>query len=474
MKPRHGLAACPLPAARLPALFQCAALLLTALWFSSGAFAAQALQSAVTVFRNVNLIPMDRPQQHVLTGQTVVVRGERIATIGPAAQVSIPDGARVIDGAGRYLLPGLAEMHAHVPGGADPRYQEEVLFLYVANGVTTVRGMLGEPSHLALRERIRRHEVLGPRLITSGPSLNAQSATSPEVAARLVREQAAAGYDFIKLHPGPSRATYDAAVAAAAQAGIPIAGHVPAEVGLLRALEARQATIDHLDGYIEALAPDAGRAGGFFGLDLADAADATGIPALVAATIANEVWNVPTQTLIEHWPAPSPGVAQLLARPEMAFVSPQQRAQWAEAKRGLLEAPGYDAARAHTLIALRRQLIKALHDAGAGLLLGSDAPQVFNVPGFSLHREFIAMLDTGLTPYQVLRMGTANPAIFFGEAAGFGTLREGLAADLLLLEGNPLDAPELLARPLGVMLRGEWLDRELLDRRLGEIAARYR
>jgi hypothetical protein len=249
---------------------------------------------------------------------------------------------------------------------------------------------------------------------------------------------------------------------------------VPAGVGLARALEARQATIDHLDGYVEALVPGEARAGGFFGMDLADAADRGRIRELVAATIANEVWNVPTQTLIEHWPAPAPGVAQLLARPEMAFVSPQQREQWAQSKRSMLEAPGYSAERANALIALRRQLIKALHDAGAGLLLGSDAPQVFNVPGFSLHREFVAMLNTGLTPYQVLRMGTANPAIFFDATAEFGTIREGLAADLLLLEGNPLAAPEALARPLGVMLRGEWLDRELLDRRLGEIAARYR
>lgn len=430
---------------------------------------------AVTVFRNVAVLPMDSPTPRTLLNRTVIVRGERIATIGAVESTPVPAGARVIDGTGRVLIPGLAEMHAHVPGAADARHLEEVLFLYVANGVTTARGMLGEPSHLPLRDRLRRHEVLGPRLITSGPSLNNQTATSPEAAARLVREQAAAGYDFIKVHPGPSRAAYDAAVEAARAAGIRLAGHVPAGVGLQRALEAEQATIDHLDGYVEALAPaDRRSEAGFFGLGLADAADRARIPALVSQTVRQRVWNVPTQTLIEHWPAPEPGVEAMLARPEMAFVSPQQRRQWADAKRQQLAAPGYSPERARTLIQIRRELIKALHDGGAGLLLGSDAPQVFNVPGFSLHREFAAMIAAGLTPYEALRMGTANPAIFFEAEDDFGTVREGRAADLLLLAGNPLEAPELLARPEGVMVRGRWLDRALLDTRLGEIAARHR
>src|SRR5690606_31230282 len=147
---------------------------------------------------------------------------------------------------------------------------------------------------------------------------------------------------------------------------------------------------------------------------------------------------------IEHWPAPEPGVEALLARPEMAFVSPQQRAQWANAKRQQLGAAGYSPERARALVALRRQLVKALHDGGAGLLLGSDAPQVFNVPGFSLHREIAAMIAAGLTPYDVLRTGTANPAMFFNAEQQFGTVREGLAADLLLLAANPLVSPEIL------------------------------
>jgi imidazolonepropionase-like amidohydrolase len=178
--------------------------------------------------------------------------------------------------------------------------------------------------------------------------------------------------------------------------------------------------------------------------------------------------------LIEHWPAPSPTLDELLARPEMAYVPPQMRAQWANAKRQMLAAPGYNGQRVVELVQLRRELVKALHAAGAGLLLGSDAPQVFNVPGFSLHRELTAIVAAGLTPYEALRTGTANAAVFFGAESEFGTIGEGRAADLLLVAGNPLTDLDVLARPDGVMVRGRWLDRAEIDRRLADIAARYR
>src|SRR5690606_32674973 len=179
------------------------------------------------------------------------------------------------------------------------RYLEEVLFLYVANGVTTVRGMLGEPGHLELREQLARNEVLGPRLYTSGPSLNDRSVSSPDDARRIVLEQAEAGYDFVKLHPGLTREEFDAAVEAAREAGIALAGHVSEDVGLVRALEAQQATIDHLDGYAQYLVPEEERRGaqpGFFGLGLGDRIDGGRIPQAVEATVAAGVYNVPTLT----------------------------------------------------------------------------------------------------------------------------------------------------------------------------------
>lgn len=431
---------------------------------------AAASGQGLLVVENVNVVPMD--SERVLEGQSVVVRDGRIERIAVTGEVTTPDGAEVIDGSGLYLMPGLAEMHAHVPD--DPAAVEEVLFLYVANGVTTARGMLGVPDHLELRQRLERHEVLGPRLYTSGPSLSGNSVDGPASARRLVMQQAQAGYDFVKLHPGLSRPAFDAAVETADDAGIDLAGHVSADVGLMGALDAGQATIDHLDGYVEYLAGAAAGESGFFGLGVAARTDLARIPEAVQATVEAGVYNVPTQTLLLHWAAPSPTVDELLAREEMAYVSEATRRQWAQSKRQLTGGADYDAAAAAALIEMRRTLVKALHDAGAGLLLGSDAPQVFNVPGFSIHHELTEIVAAGLTPYEALRTGTVAPAEFLAAEAQFGRIVPGLEADFILVEGNPLERVEVLRRPAGVMVRGRWLDRAALDAGLDRIAGRYR
>jgi imidazolonepropionase-like amidohydrolase len=441
---------------------------------AAGEVAAQLESAPPIAFRDVTVVPMDA--ERVLPAQTVIVRGERIDMIGPAASTAIPAGATVIEGQGRYLMPGLAEMHAHVPGTADPAYLDEVLFLYVANGITLARGMLGQPAHLAVREQLAAHERLGPRLITSGPSLSGQSAPTPADARRMVLEQAQAGYDFIKLHPGLTRAVFDAAVEAGREADMTLAGHVSEAVGVARALEAGQVTIDHLDGYVEYLVPTDGGdvpSGGFFGLALADRADTSRIPAAAQATLRAGVWNVPTQSLIEHWLLPEPSAESLAARPEMAYVSPAQRQQWVQSKQQMVNSPAWSAQNAERLVEVRRQLSRALRDAGAGLLLGSDAPQVFNVPGFSIHHELAMMVAAGLTPYEALRSGTINPAVFFGAEDEYGRVAAGLVADLLLVDDNPLDGLATVARPAGVMVRGRWLDRAELDDGLAAIAARH-
>jgi len=425
-------------------------------------------------FVGVNLIPMDR--ERVLENVTVLVDDGRVRAIAPAGYIELPPDAAIVEAPGHFLMPGLAEMHAHVPGrrGGD-QWQEDVLLLYVANGVTTARGMLGEPDHLELRAKIARHEVLGPRLFTSGPSLNGNSVDGPDEARRLVREQAAAGYDFLKLHPGLTRAEFDAIAATADESGIAFAGHVSTDVGLDRALAASQASIDHLDGYLDALVPESATmpaSRGFFGAALIDLVDAREIDAIARATQAAGVWVVPTETLMENIVLPTPPET-LAARPGMRYVPPATLARWVETKRKVLADPDYDPAAAKRFIALRKSLIRALNDAGAGILLGSDAPQVFNVPGFAIHYELEAMVAAGLTPYEALRTGTANPAYFFGLTERFGEIAIGRDADLILVENNPLEDVGALRRPLGVMVRGRWLPRSELNTRLEEVAARY-
>lgn len=423
-----------------------------------------------TAFVNVNVIPMT--SESVIAAQTVIVEEHVIVSIGDVNDTPVPDHAIVVDGTDRYLLPGLAEMHGHVPGGSSANL-DRILSLYVANGVTTVRGMLGQPSHLAMRARIADGDLLGPRLITSGPSLNGNSVASPEAGAAMVREHQAAGYDFLKIHPGLTRDEFDAIAATANEIGIPFAGHVPEDVGVERALAAGIATIDHLDGYMQTLLKPnvdlSGGLSGFFGVFLADMADEAKIGAIARATADAGVWNVPTESLFEHVTAPDVTPGSLASRAEMNYMPASNVAQWHDAKVELLADANYVPSTAARAIEIRQQLIMALHEAGAGLLLGSDSPQIFNVPGFAAHHELSFLVDAGLSPFEALQTGTTNAARFLGQEGHFGAVREGLDADLVLLDSNPLTEIDNTRRIHGVMLRGRWMSRTELDRML----ARY-
>jgi imidazolonepropionase-like amidohydrolase len=426
---------------------------------------------AVTAFVDVTVIPMDR--ERTIPGQTVLVRGDRIVEVGPVARVKVPDGGTRVDGRGRFLMPGLAEMHAHIPGGqAADDVVERTLFLYVAGGITTIRGMLGHPRHLELRARAARGELVSPTIYTSGPSLNGTSIPSAEAAARAVAEQKAAGYDLLKIHPGVGREAFDTLAAAARRAGIPFAGHVPEDVGIARALEARYSTIDHLDGYIEGMlregATVTAEQSAFFGLNLGEQLDQAKLAPLVAETRRTGVWNVPTQVLLENLIIGG-STQDLMQRPEMRYVPRQTRAQWAEVKDGMLAETGSTPESARRTIEVRRRLIQALHAAGAGLLLGSDAPQIFNVPGFSTHRELESLVASGLTPYQALETGTRNVALFFGTLKATGTIERGKRADLILLDANPLADIRNTTKRSGVMVRGRWLPQAEIERRLAEV-----
>ena len=423
-----------------------------------------------TAFVNVNVIPMTSDQ--VLEARTVIVTDGVIATIGEFGDTPVPADAEVVDGTDRYLIPGLAEMHGHVPAG-NAAGLDRVLTLYVANGVTTVRGMLGQPSHLTLRKDIESGEVLGPRLVTSGPSFNGRSVSSPEQGARMVRDQHAAGYDFLKIHPGMTRDEFEAVAATANELGIPFAGHVPEDVGVPRALEAGIATIDHLDGYMQTLLrpneDSTGGLSGFFGVLIADLADESKIDSIAEATASAGTWNVPTETLFVHVTSPTLIVDDMVNWPEMKYMDSATVARWRSSKEDLLGDSNYDPDTALRAIRIRQQLLRALHEAGAGLLLGSDSPQIFNVPGFALHRELEMIVGAGISPYEALKSGTANPAAFFGASEEYGRVEVGLVADLVLLDANPLADISNSSRIHGVVLRGQWLPRSELD----EMLARF-
>ena len=407
-----------------------------------------------TAFINVNVVAMT--EDRVEPGQTVVVEDGVITVIGPVDLTPLPKDIVVVDGTDRYLLPGLTEMHAHIPDAASPELNR-VMTLFVANGVTAVRGMLGGPSHLRLREDLLLGEVFGPRLFTSGPSLNGDSVRDAADGALQLREQYAAGYDFAKIHPGLTAEEYGAIADAANELGMPFAGHVPADVGVVGTLAAGMASIDHLDGYLAALMPPdsdaSGGYGGFFDVLLAEQVMEERIAELATQTAASNTWNVPTESLFEHRVS-DVTAAELSSLPEMMYMPGETLQQWTRSKQRLESERGFDPEVAKRAIELRRTLIKALHDAGAGLLLGSDAPQVFNVPGFSLHDELEYLVAAGLTPFEALATGTTAAAKFL--QTNTGSVDVGREADLVLLDANPLIDISHTRRIHGVMLRGTW------------------
>ncbi len=416
---------------------------------------------------------LDVRNGEILENQHIVVDSGKITSINPA-MASLEAYSRVVQGNGNYAVPGLAEMHAHIPSANTPKKRiEETLFLYLSNGITTIRGMLGHPSHLEMRADAENGKLLSPRIFTSSPSLNGNTVPTVDEARAKVTAYHKEGYDFLKIHPGIPLEAFDELVKTANEVGITFSGHVPVAVGIRHALESKYASIDHVDGFLEGLVPESENVdpteNGFFGYNFTPLADPEKIDELVELANKNKVWIVPTQSLFERWFAPAP-VEELLAQPEMKYMPKSTLANWERIKKEYMSNQGFEIEQWQKFDELRKRLINRLQENGHGMLLGSDAPQLFNVPGFSIHHEIQGMLGAGITPLQILQSGTINPAIFFEKEGEFGEVKVGQAADFLLVEANPLEDLNALKKLSGVMVRGEWLSKERIDKKLSEIA----
>ena len=426
-------------------------------------------------FVGVTVLPMTGPGGPVvLENQTVVVADRRIVSITPADEVEVGNGVEVIEAEGQYLIPGLAEMHGHLPNPRMlPADARNLLFLYVANGVTTVRGMQGNRSQFTLRDQIARGELIGPRLFLGSTSMHGAQVTTPEQAEQLVREYQQAGYDLVKVHEELTLEVFDTLAATANEVGIPFGGHVPDEVGLLHALAAGQVSIDHLDNYIEALVPDEQRPDAQPGLGdigaLMAQVDEGRIPQLVQATRSARAWVVPTMVLWETAFYGDRSAAQVRAqRPEARYMPPETVEAWERAVDERDAATDRDTNRRVT--ALRRTILKALHDGGASILVGTDSPQIFNVPGFAMHLEMRLWVEIGMSPYQVLEAATRRVAEYFDATDEFGSVAVGHRADLVLLTANPIEDIANVALRAGVMVHGRWMPEQQIQDRLAEIA----
>jgi imidazolonepropionase-like amidohydrolase len=435
-------------------------------FLAAALFAVQqpaAQQTGSVVFTDVSVVPMD--SNRVLENQTVVVTKDRITAVGPAGKAQVPAGAIQVDGKGKYLMPGLAEMHGHVPQPKEStQFLEDVLFLYVAAGVTTVRGMQGAPGQLEMREAVRRGDMAGPNLYLAGPGFSGGGGnpvkTVDEAEAR-VRQQKKDGWDLLKVLPGLTRDVYDAMARTAKEVDIPFAGHVPEAVGVPHALEMGQDTIDHLDGYAEHLGGQT------------KPVDDKGIQDLVERTRKAGTWMVPTLVVWETLRGPVT-LESRKAMPGLQYLPRPMVEQWTKAVENRLKSPKYDPEHARIYIDNRMRIMTALYKGGVGILLGSDAPQQFNTPGFSIYPEMKRMADAGMTTFDVIKSGTASVGEYYKERAkdAFGTVAVGQRADLILVDANPLQNLANIENRSGVMIRGRWLPQSEIDARLKKIEAR--
>lgn len=453
--------------------------------FALLAFAAAVSSAQVTAFVGVNVIPMDR--ERILANQTVVVKNGVIAEIGDASKVKVPAGAVNVDGKGKYLIPGLVDMHTHLLSDSN-EYPDSIapdeLRVMVANGVTTIRFMIGTPELLKYRGQSAAGEIIAPTIYVASPHLTGREqgnnfvVTSVDQARDAVRKSKEAGYDFIKVTTFVPSLVYEAAVEEAKKVGIRVVGHADTRhVGVERAWKAGQ-QIEHLDGYMEMLLkPDApmkhsvsdlliGNPDNWKSIDFLDDSK---IPDVARRTVASNPFVNPTQHFMKNSFGLPRSEESIRAQPDFKFYPAKVQQQWLDyyKRARLFTVPVEKRAR---WIELRDKLIKAIHDAGGRLMAGSDTPEFLWLYGFAMHHELKALRDAGIGNYAALAAGTRNAHEFFGTIDKVGTVQKGKRADLILLNADPLEDISATKNRAGVMLKGKWYSQTELDGWLDEIA----
>ena len=455
--------------------------------FVSAAAQTKSASSGTVAFVDVNVIPMDK--ERVLQRQTVIVRDGVIAEIGDAKRIKIPAGAQRIDGSGKFLIPGLTDMHVHL--FSDDEFPDELaedeFKIMIAYGVTTIRLMIGTPEQLVLRRKSAAGEILAPTIYAASPHLtgrkqtNAYVVTTDAEARTAVAKSKQDGYDYIKVTTDLKPEVYEAIVDEARKQNIRVVGHADSRsVGLARALKARQ-QIEHLDSYLEALLPESSPIKGSVSdiylynpknWESIDYLDESKIPELARATVEANPFVVPTLHLFKFTVGKGRSPESFLAQPDIRFYPKKTVDLWMNvSKRYLSTAAPIE--KREKYIAIRNKLVKAIYDAGGRVMAGSDTPEWLMLYGYTLHLELIDLRDAGLSNYAALETATRNPALFFGTLDKTGTIEKGKRADLVLLEANPLDDIANTQKRAGVMLKGKYFQQMDMYRWLDEIAPRF-
>ncbi len=440
-----------------------------------------------TAFVGVNVIPMDR--ERILANQTVIIRSGKIVEIGDAARVTVPKDAVRIDGQGKYLIPGLVDMHTHLM--SDDNFPDDLapdeLRIMVANGVTTCRFMIGTPEQLVLRTRSAKGEIIAPTIYSASPHLTGREqgndfvVTDPEQAREAVRKSKAAGYDFIKITTFLRSLLYEIAVDEASKQKIRVVGHADSRyVTVPRAWKAHQ-QIEHLDGYMEVLlrddAPMKGSVSDLYiynpkNWDSLDYIDESKIAWAAKMTVASNPYVDPTQHFMKNTFGLPRTEESIRAQPDFRFYPTKTQDFYIDylKRTPLNKVPLEKRAR---WVEIRNKLIKAIYEAGGKIMAGSDTPEFLWLYGFSMHREMKALADAGLPNYAVLSAATRNAHEYLGSIKRSGTIEKGKDADLVLLDANPIDDITNTEKRSGVMLKGKYYTQAEMNGWLDEIAPRF-
>lgn len=435
--------------------------------------------------QDVTVIPMDREVS--LAHQTVLIENGKINQLGDNAKIKIPADALVIDGKGKYLVPGLFDMHAHFfyEQGDQVNTCEQEVKLMLANGLTTVRIEGGHPAYLEAREKVKKKEWTGPQLLVVSLPFAGKGTpgnpfeylcTTPADAVQGVKRFKAEGYDAIKITLLIKPDVYDAIIKTAKEENMKVTGHVGPLVKLPAALAAKQ-QIEHMDEFIDMLLPDTSYNHGQSVSDMnlwrpkawttVPYLDESKIPALVKSVKDAGIYVTPTNYFFYSFFAMGIKEEEAKQREDFQYVpSVLKEYAWKVRTQYLNRLPLEESRRKY--IGIRNRMIFSLWKAGVPLMAGSDSPQWFTVTGFAIHDEIENLVQAGLTPFAALQTATINPATYLGLIQQTGTITAGKDADLLLLDKNPLEDVKYARTISGIFNNGEWYDKNKIDKLLTE------
>jgi imidazolonepropionase-like amidohydrolase len=443
----------------------------------------------VLIFTNVNVV--DTREGHLLQNMMVVVKKGRIEGMAKVGLIGPGHGVHVINATGKYLTPGLWDMHVHTafdPGAWDERI---IYPLYIANGVTGVRDMGGNPGLLEQRrQRIDHGELVGPHLILAGPFLDGgksdaqvTAVNSPAEARTAVDALKKRGVDFIKILSNLTRDSYFAIADEATRVKIRFVGHVPDSVSAAEASAAGQRSIEHLTGIMLACSSKEGElrqqklkaradhdspaysAASLHAMESYDGNKAVGLFAQFAS---NNTWQVPT--LVWTQAMANVDVLDLGTDSRLTYVPASVREQW-NPERLLKQTAPERLAEMKKESVQDEELVRSMHRAGVQFMTGTDGPDPYVFPGFSLHDELELLVRSGFTPAEALRTATFNPAQFLTKLDKYGVVERGHVADLVLLDANPLEDIRNTRKIEAVVVGGKYYPREDLDQMLQQVVA---